>query len=81
MAASFAEGSKKSWPTTSDKKTGGLLSQAARNQTQGEEARYAKGTTHSSRRKGGLFACAVIAQAEGGTLSGFTEKRVVVMPP
>ena len=44
---------------------GGLLAQAARNQTQGVEERYAKGTTHSSRRKAGLFASTLMAKTVG----------------
>jgi len=46
-------------------KGGGLLAQAARNQTQGVEERYAKGTTHSSRGKVGPFASALMAKTVG----------------
>src|SRR2546425_8916451 len=54
-------------PSTHGKKTGGLLAQAARNQTQGVEARYAGGATHSSGCMVGLFAPTLIMKAVGHT--------------
>src|SRR5262245_16093839 len=53
------------------KKTGGLLAQAARNQTQGVEARYAIGTAHSSRLKVSLFASTMMTKAVGHTIPWF----------
>src|SRR5207249_8914142 len=66
MARNSAAESKRFWTTTSrSRKGGGLLAQAARNQTQGVEERYARGTTYSSRRKAGLFASTLMAKTVG----------------
>ena len=46
-------------------KGGGLLAQAARNQTQGVEERYARGTSHSSRGMEGLCCSALTAETRG----------------
>ena len=53
------------------KKTGGPLARAARNQTQGVEARYAIGTAHSSRLKVGLFASTMMTKAVSHTIPWF----------
>ena len=46
---------------------GGLLAQAARNQTQGVEERYASGTARTSREKAGRFVPALMAKTVGRT--------------
>ena len=46
---------------------GGLLAQAARNQTQGVEERYTRGTAYAGRGKEGRFAFTVMAKTVGRT--------------
>ena len=60
-------------------KTGGLLSQAARNQTQGVEGRQGSSPTQTGGVKVSLFTVAVMAKVERYTSSRSEEKRVVRM--
>ena len=60
-------------------KGGGLLAQAARNQTQGVEERYAGGTAHSSRRKEGLFGSTFDRETGGRTASWLRGFRDVLI--
>ena len=61
------------------KRSGDLCNQVARPQTQVEEARYTKGTAHSSGGMVGLFASTVRAKAGGRTKSRFPKSRDVLM--